>query len=263
VALNKWIPALVALALAGCAELGFHRAGYERRFAFERDTFAFANELVWTYRADANGEWHSVRRTPAPSYAHRCFVLARTARQFFQHARFEPAAPAPSDDALRALVRRVARTSPRVHSRDADRVAIPGYASLRALSDARPDLLRDEMGGALWSYVERGNWRMVVPFTRAHQAREAADLVEALDRRRPVVLHLVRFPRIAINHAILVYDYRDAGPELHFVFYDPNAPSAPSVLRYERAARTFELPRNAYFEGGRVDVYEIYHQPWY
>ena len=263
VALRTWIGALVALALAGCTELGFDRAGYERPFAFERDSFAFANELVWTYRSDAEGNWHSVRRSPPPTYAHRCFVLARTARQFFQHARFEPDAPAPSDDALRELVRRVARRSPREHSSDGERIAIPGYPSLRALSEARPDLLRDEIGGALWSYVERGNWRMVIPFTRAHQAREAADLVEALERRRPVVVHLVRFPRISINHAVLVYDYRDPGPELQFVVYDPNAPSAPSVLRYDRGARTFELARNAYFEGGRVDVYEIYHQPWY
>jgi hypothetical protein len=260
---RTWLPTVLALALLGCAELGFARAAYDRRFSFPDDTFAFANELVWTYRVDERGVWRAEQQEPPPDYAHRCFVLARTARQFFQHARFEPGGDVPRDEELRLLVRRVARRSPRVWSADAERIAIPGYANLRALSEARPALLREEMGGAVWSYVGRGNWRMVLPFSRHHQAAQARDLVSALQRRRPVVLHLVRFPRIAINHAVLVYDYEDAGAELRFLAYDPNAPAAPLVLRFRRAERTFELDRNGYFAGGRVDVYEVYHRPWY
>jgi len=260
---RTWIPLLLALALVGCADFGFARGGYERRFSFGEDSFAFANELVWRYDADERGEWRAEARTPAPTYTHRCFVLARTARQFFQHARFEPAAPPPDDETLRRLVRRVADASPRARRPDAERIAIPGYANLRALSEARADVLREEIGGALWSYVERGNWRMVIPFSRAHQAAAARGLQEALEQRRPTVLHLVRFPRIAINHAVLAYEYEDAGAELRFRVYDPNAPEAPATLFYDRASRTFHFPRNAYFQGGRVDVYEIYHRPWY
>lgn len=260
---RTWIPLLLALALVGCADFGFARGGFERRFSFEEDSFAFANELVWQYHTDERGDWRAEARTPAPSYTHRCFVLARTARQFFQHARFEPAAPAPDEETLRGLVRQVADASPRAHRGEAARIAIPGYPNLRVLSEARPELLQEEIGGPLWSYVERGNWRMVIPFSRAHQAATARDLQAALDQRRPTVLHLVRFPRIAINHAVLAYDYEDAGAELRFLVYDPNAPEQPATLRYERASRTFQFPRNAYFQGGRVDVYEIYHRPWY
>ena len=47
------------------------------------------------------------------------------------------------------------------------------------------------------------------------------------------------------------------------VFYDPNAPDAPVQLAFDAGTRTFLLERNAYFAGGRVDVYEIYHRPLY
>jgi len=251
------------LLLVGCAELGYASARFERPFDFERDTFAFENELVWSYDFDGSGAWRATAREPAPDYTHRCFVLARTARQFFQHARFEPALPAPDDESLRRLVREVASASPRTVRADAQRIVIPGYPSLRALSEARADVLREEIGGAVWSYVERGNWRMVIPFSRGHQARTARALVEAADARRPSLLHLVRFPRIAINHAVLVYGYVETPERIRFVIYDPNAPAAPAALLYDRAKRTFFLPRNAYFRGGRVDAYEIYHRPWY
>jgi hypothetical protein len=52
-----------------------------RRFEFERDTFAFPNELVWEYHFDeATGTTGAARRVPAPDYVHRCFVLVRAAR---------------------------------------------------------------------------------------------------------------------------------------------------------------------------------------
>ena len=55
-----------------------------------------------------------LRREPPPEYHLRCFVLARTVKQFHAHARFEPAAP-PLDEAgfrqrLLALVARNPRT---------------------------------------------------------------------------------------------------------------------------------------------------------
>jgi len=36
----------------------------ERGFEFQRDTFAFPNELVWVYEYDANGKWTPIRATP-------------------------------------------------------------------------------------------------------------------------------------------------------------------------------------------------------
>ena len=84
-----------------------------RRFEFERDTFAFANELVWEYRCDpATQKMISRRNEPPPTYAHRCFVMVRSARQFFYHARFEPA-PVADEQTYRRLIREVVSRSPR------------------------------------------------------------------------------------------------------------------------------------------------------
>ena len=49
------------------------------------------------------------------------------------------------------------------------------------------------------------------------------------------------------------------GPEIQFTTYDPNYPSEPIPLVYDRGTQRFKFPRNSYFKGGRVDVYEIYH----
>src|SRR5271166_2470377 len=76
--LNGETPALPA---AACA----------RRFEFERDTFAYPNELVWEYRCDANGKWTTRRRATKPSYSQHCFVVSRCACQFFENAVFDPA----------------------------------------------------------------------------------------------------------------------------------------------------------------------------
>ena len=61
-----------------------------RRFDFDRDRFAFANELVWEYQLDAaTGKMNFRPHDPKPDYTHRCFVLARAVRQFLYHARFD------------------------------------------------------------------------------------------------------------------------------------------------------------------------------
>jgi hypothetical protein len=259
------VPAVLLLLtlFCGCAELGFREAAFERPFRFEADSLAFSNELIWSYDFDAEGTWRAAPHPAPAGYTHRCFVLARSARQFFQHARFEPALPVPDDAVLSEQVRRVVRTSPRRRLPESERIVIPGFANLRELSRSREALLKDALGGPLWSYLERGNWRMVIPFSRRHQADTARRLTAAIDRQRPPVVHLVRFPHITINHAILLYAYHESADAIRFEAYDPNAPDGPAILSYERATRRFTLPRNSYFSGGRVDVYEIYHRPWY
>jgi hypothetical protein len=257
------LPTLLLPLLAGCAELRFRDTSYARPFAFETDTFGFANELLWSYGYDAEGTWRSTERIPEPDYVHRCFVLVRSARQFFQHARFEPAQPKLPEAELRERVRAVVGTSPRVRLAEDERIVIPGYADVRALSRAHEPLLKDALGGAVWSYVERGNWRMVIPISRRHQASTVDELKAAIDANRPPIVHLVRFPRIEINHAVLLFAYAESAKGVEFSAYDPNAPAAAVPLAFDRATRTFLLERNAYFAGGRVDVYEIYHRPLY
>lgn len=230
-----------------------------RRFDFACDTFAFANELFWEYQPDsATGRMNFRRREPPPKYAHRCFVLARAARQFFYHARFDASQPLSDDAAYSRLVRAVLGCNPRRQSHPAKRIVLPGFASLRAFSEAKPDLLRATCGGAWRSYVLRSHWRMVFPISRRHQAATAAQLLGGLVTGDVPVVHLVRFPQLTINHGIVLFNARETETAIEFAAYDPNRPGQPARLEFDRATRTFQFPANHYWAGGRVDVIEIF-----
>jgi len=259
-ALNGTCWLLIALALSGCGTVRRESAASRRPFLFQQDTLCYANQLVWEYHFDpATGQASHSRREPPPTYTHHCFVVARSAKEFFEHARFDPSLPIADESTYRQLVRRVVSQSPRRWSRADEKIVIPGYANLREFSAAQERLLKDECGGAWQSYFQRGHWRMIFPFARSHQEHISRQLVEALKENRPPVIHIVRFPSLAINHAILLFDACESDSEIIFTVYDPNAFDQPTTLTYDRVARTFNYPRNAYFQGGRVDVYEIYH----
>jgi hypothetical protein len=134
---------------------------------------------------------------------------------------------------------------------------------LREFSGDHEALLKEEMGSALESYFQRGNWRMVFPFSERHQEKLALRLAAALQGGRPAIVHVVRFPSLTINHAILLFAVEMRGPDLLFSAYDPNDPAMPTLLRYDSSARRFLLPETSYFAGGRVDVYEVYRGIWY
>ena len=72
-------------------------------------------------------------------------------------------------------------------------------------------------------------------------------------------MHLARFPQLTINHGIVINDVAEAEPGLRFTAYDPNTPERPSVLQDDVAKRTFFFAANCYWAGGRVDVFQIYH----
>jgi hypothetical protein len=257
---NRHFLALLCLVmvLAGCATSPSSLARNERPFNFQKDTFAYANELVWEYHFDEQGRWTSRPRRPKPDYTHHCFVVARSSRQFFDHARFDPAQPVADAATYRRLVRQVISTSPRRVLPDSQRVVIPGYANLHAFSQSWERLLKAECGGAWQSYFQRGHWRMIMPLSRHHQEKMARQLADDLKADRPPVVHLVRFPQLTINHAVVLFDANEDEKEIRFAVYDPNKPEKPAVLTYDRARRTFNFPANDYFPGGRVDVYEIY-----
>src|SRR5213593_4329201 len=102
----------LALFLSACATPET-RLQVARKFDFQKDTFAYSNDLVWEYYFDARGKWVYRRRSPKPDYTHHCFVVARTARQFFLNARFEPSAPRADEFSYRRLIRKVASSNPR------------------------------------------------------------------------------------------------------------------------------------------------------
>jgi len=230
-----------------------------RGFEFPRDTFSYANELVWEYRFDpATGQVSSFRSQKPPTYAHRCFVMVRSARQFLYHARFEPGRPAANPKELYRLVRQVVSRSPRRPCAEADKIVFAGFESLRAFSQAQTAVLQAACGGAWQSYFLRSHWRMILPVPRRHQERMATQIVESFGRLAAPIVHLFRFPRLSINHGILLFGCRESASEIRFQAYDPNQPEGPVELIYNRGDRTFYFPRAHYWAGGRVDVVETF-----
>jgi hypothetical protein len=250
---------LLAL-LSGCASPPHLHTVSNRRFNFETDTFAFPNELTWVYEYNAEGKWTTHTRKPKPDYSQHCFVIARTTRQFYLNARFDAAEPVADESTYRRLIERLVSSNPRKSRPDGEKIVIPGYPNLRSFSQAQEKLLKAECGPAWTSYVQRGHWRIVFPFSRCHQQNTARVLLAEIGYGRPVVVHLVRFPQLTINHAIVIFAAREKRNEIEFLAYDPNRPAEPRILNYDRARRTFLFAANDYFPGGRVDVYQVYHK---
>lgn len=244
--------------LSACSSRRSVQPANSRPFAFETDTFAYANELVWIYYYDDEGEWKHSANEPKPDYTHHCYVVARSARQFFQYADFDASLPKTDHESYHHLIKQVIARDPSRDSESDDRVVIPGYADLREFSTAHEQLLKDTCGKASQSYFQRGNWRMIFPFSRSHQEKEAEALATAISNNRSPVVHLLTFPKIKINHAILLFDVDEEQDVLRFAGYDPNNPEAPVELTFDRKTRTFDYPVNDYFKGGKVDVYQIY-----
>jgi hypothetical protein len=225
-----------------------------RKFDFARDTFAFTNELHWEYRIDSNGKTTTFKNDPAPTYAHHCFVVVRAVKQFFLHAKFEPLSPRLSDVEYARRVRQLMRCSAEHES--THKIVIPGFANLREFTLVHKKLVQGNCGGAWQSYVQRGNWRMVFPFSRAHQEREANKLLARIDTL-PIV-HIVTFPALTINHGIMLLNAIDSEDQVEFRAYDPNIIDRSVNLFFDKNSRTFDFPRNHYFAGGPLNVYQIY-----
>lgn len=242
------------LAFGACSIHPVLEPANDRPFHFERDSLAFENE-VSAQRKGREGE---------DDYTLHCFVMTRSARQFFQFARFDGNAPALDDASYRGLIRAVIAHDPSEPTPPrAERILIPGYWNLYSFSKAREELLKDELGSAVQSFMQRGNWRMVFPFSHDHQEETALSLLAEIRRNRPPVVHLVVFPRLSIDHAVLLYGAEETSSGIRYNVYDPNDPAAPASLDYQRASRSFRFPRNKYFEGGEVDTYEIYKSAEY
>jgi hypothetical protein len=228
-----------------------------RQFDFARDTFAFRNELNWQYIIDEKtGRVTTRKNDPPPTYALRCFVVVRRARQFFFHAQFDPDHAPLTAPAYRERIREVIRRNCTMRSADAERVQFPGYSCLREFSAVHEQLLKEECGGAWRSYVNSRHWRMLVPFTRAfrhHEANRIASVIENLP-----ILHVVRFPQLTINHAVLAFGAERTARGIDFEVYDPNLPEAPSTISFSERDGQFTMERNIYWAGGMVNVYETY-----
>ncbi len=253
----------IALLLTGCATVD-RRPPNGGTFVFDRDTFAFANELLWEYEVDeSTGERTTRSREPVPDYHHYCFPMTRAARQFYDFAEFKPQLDRTNIVASIDLIEAVMDRNPRADPRKTGRIVIPGYAGLRELSRDYEANLKRAIGGNWQSWAQRGNWRMVLPFSRANQARAAEELKDKIESGRVPVVHLSRFPTLTINHAVLLFAVENNDEALRFQVYDPNTSDRPLVLEFDRVDRTFYLPSTPYWQGGRVDVYEVFKNGFY
>ena len=230
-----------------------------RTFSFERDTFAYAHELVWQYHFDpATGKMTTFNTEPPPTYYHRCFVMTRSTRQFFYHARFAPELPVADAPTYQTLIRDIVTRNPRWPGAESERLVIPGYQGLRAFSQAQEPLLKAGCGRAWESYFLRSHWRMVFPVWGRHQKRIAEQLKQTLAERGVALAHLFRFPRITINHGIVIYGISESEQTVEFEAYDPNIPAHPVKLTFDRERREFSFPPASYWGGGPLSVIEIY-----
>jgi hypothetical protein len=250
--------------LGGCAAAPITQAANNRPFDFSRDTFGFNNELESVYESDPRtGTLVPVGKNRSSTYVLHCFVLSRSARQFFQFARFTPDRQRLTDDEYKALVRRVVAHDPSKRGASADRIEIAGYADLRAFSADKERLLKEELGGSIHSYIQRGNWRMVFPVSAAHQHRIDDILLTEVRASRPPVIHVFNFPNRTINHAMLAYAAAETPRGTRFEIYDPNDAARPTWLEYDRDSGHFRLAPRKYFSGGAVKVYEVYRSTFY
>lgn len=239
----------------------FATAGaFARDFDPRRDGFAFANETSFAYGIDERGKLHMATKEQQPAFAHRCLCMVRGAMQFWQFARFEPAAPKLSAEEYRRRVRAIFRIaawrSPRPPEK---RIVIPGYADLWQFSKAQQRLLQEEIGAWLPTYLRVGNWRMPMPTVRWFQGSIARHLAREVTET-PQAVFLTKFP--SMNHAVLAYASEpQADGRTRFRVYDPNYPGQSARLDYVPSLRLFDFERRFYWPGGEVRAFRIYLSP--
>jgi hypothetical protein len=229
----------------------------------QADTFVYANQLRWEYGQP--GSAHATRAASSEitggsdrHFAHRCAIMVRAIRQFYYGARFDPSLPRASEEEYDSLVDGVLATDSRRETPLEDPVVIPGFRNLREFSIEYTELLRGKMGSSWRTWFQRGNWRMIFPFSREHQRRTAERLLASQANGHPTIVHILNFPRIDINHTMLLYGGESNLQEIRFFAYDPNDPGSDAVLLYDREQASFIMPPTIYFAGGTTDAYEVY-----
>jgi len=246
-----------ALGILLCTLLAMLSPGQPISSSFDpdRDTFAFANETVFTY----DPETQPVQASTIP-YSRRCFVMTRAALQFHRHADFQPEHPRLSRSEYRDLVAKVVRRPAwRPCLASESRIVIPGFRDLRHFSIAFPGLLQEMLGAGLPTYFRIANWRIMFPFTPSGQTATARRLSRILQTGSPQIIFVNE--GFDLNHALVVHAVRQEGLDSYsFSYYDPNLPDARPLLQFEEGR--FILPQTFYFDGGPANVYLIYTHPF-
>jgi hypothetical protein len=182
--------------------------------------------------------------------------------QFQKFARFDPHAAPLDDNALAARIRNVTRRAAWGKPLSVDqRVIFPGYPNFRAMSKARREVVRANIGLGWPTYFRLGNFRMLFEHDSNYHKETHANLNAALARGELFVGFLTTYPRLSINHAVLVYKRKPAsqnGGIDSYLVYDPNHPESPRELTWSPRDRAFAYQKDWDFIGGFVRVYQIY-----
>ena len=215
------------------------------------DTFAFPNENRTIYRGKPD------------LYPNWCFVMARAVIQFYRFARFDPAAPRLPAAEYTERVRQVTAWAPwRPALPAAERVVIPGYAGLTEFSRAEERAVKAGLEGRFLSWIHWTNWRVVFPVPGAQQEGVARETLAELQAGRAVQWLITNLPVIELNHTVVVYTYRLAGPErIEFLVYDPNDPGVPGTIHFDLGARRFWSTRVYNTTVGPVRAFRMYFSP--
>jgi hypothetical protein len=250
---------LVALTLVGTRAVA-------SEFRFDRDTFAFQNATVLKYKDGLPYlQVKASREDSANRYTRRCFVMSRTAMQFRKFARFDPSRAPLNDLELAARIRATARRAPWDESLpENQRIVFPGYANLREMSKARAHVFQENLGSGFLTYFRPSNVRMFFQHSRKYQDTTHANLEVDLSRGGLFVAFLSTYPKLSINHTVLVYarQKNPHGDELeHYFVYDPNHAEAPRELTWSPRERAFAYQKDIDFIGGFVRVYQSYGKP--
>jgi hypothetical protein len=252
-----WLTAVAAITLArGTATTS--------EFNFDRDTLSFANQTVFEYH-----EGHPSLRKPSTvrrdAYKRHCFVLCRTAMQFNKFARFDPRSAPLDDTTLAARVRAVTHREPWADPLPQDqRIVFPGYKDLREMSQARRELVQRSIGHGWPSYFRISNMRMVFQQSATYQKKTHDRLNAALASGQVFVVFLTTYPRLSINHSVLVYERKSFSPNPgveRYLVYDPNHSESPRELTWSPHTRSFSYQKDWDFVGGFVRVYQVYGKP--
>jgi hypothetical protein len=252
-----WLSAVALIVVASATDA-------EPEFRFDRDTFAFANQTVFEYH-----EGHaSLRKKSAvkkDAYNRHCFVMCRTAMQFMKFARFDARAALLDDVSLAARVRAVTHRAPWAEPLpDDQRIVFPGYKDLREMSEAHRELVQLNIGHGWPSYFRISNARMMFQPGAGYQEKTHARLNAALARGEVFVGFLTTYPRLSINHSVLIYKQKSFSPNPgveRYLVYDPNHPESPRELTWSPSDRSFSYQKDWDFIGGSVRIYQVYSKP--
>src|SRR6266700_2844894 len=126
---------------------------------------------------------------------------------------------------------------------------------------ARFELVQLNIGHGWPSYFRISNARMIFQHSARYQEETHACLNAALARGQLFVGFLTTFPRLSINHSLLVYKRKSFSPnpgvETYFA-YDPNHPESPRELTWSPHTHSFSYQKDWDFVGGYVRVYQVY-----